>query len=126
MKRDQLELAGRRVLVIEDESMVTMLIHDTLVDIGCEVVGSASRFDDAVEKARSLSFEVAILDLNLSGRHTLPIAEALAERKIAFVFATGYGGASLPEPLRQAPILHKPFDQRDLEGALRTALTCAR
>ncbi|MGH7090889.1 MAG: response regulator, partial [Stellaceae bacterium] len=57
------ELAGRRVLVIEDDSMITMLIEDSLADIGCEVVARASRFEDAVAKAKSLAFEVAILDV---------------------------------------------------------------
>jgi CheY-like chemotaxis protein len=126
MKADEIELSGRRVLVIEDEWIVTLLIQETLADIGCEVVGTASRFDDAAEKARSLSFEVAILDVNLNGRQTIPIAEALAERGVAFVFATGYGAANLPESLRTAPILQKPFHQRDLERALRAALTFAR
>jgi CheY-like chemotaxis protein len=116
-------LTGRRVLIVEDESMVTMLLHDTLADIGCEIVGTASRFDDAMEKARSLSFDVAILDVNLSGHHTYPIAEMLAERGQPFVFATGYGAGSLPTPFQNTPILQKPFQQRDLERALRIALT---
>lgn len=115
-------LAGRRVLVIEDESMVSMLLQDTLADMGCEVIGVASRFNDAIEKAKSLSFDVAILDVNLNGAHTFPIAEMLAERGRAFVFATGYGAASLPASLHRAPVLQKPFHQRDLERALRAAL----
>lgn len=123
MTVDEVELAGRRVLVIEDESMVAMLIEDTLVGLGCEVVGSASRFDEAVEKARSLSFDVAVLDVNLRGRQTLPIAQALAERGVPFLFATGYGEASLPEPLRKVPVLQKPFHLRDLERALRAAFS---
>jgi CheY-like chemotaxis protein len=114
------------VLVIEDESMVTMLIQDTLADIGCEVIGLASRFDDAIEKARSLLFDVAILDVNLNGRQTFPIAEVLSERGLAFVFSTGYGAMNLPQSLQKAPILQKPFQQRDLEQALQAALTFAR
>ena len=119
-------LVGRRVLVIEDEAMITILIQDTLVDIGCEVIGSASRFDDAAIKAASLSFDVAILDVNLNGKQTFAIAEALVKRGTAFVFATGYGAASLPESLQEVPILQKPFQQQDLERALRTALALAR
>lgn len=115
-------LAGRRVLVIEDESMVSMLLQDTLADIGCEVIGIASRFADAIEKAKSLSFDVAILDVNLNGEQTIPIAEMLAERGLAFVFATGYGAASLPASLRSVPVVQKPFHQRDLERVLRAAL----
>jgi DNA-binding response OmpR family regulator len=122
---DEAELVGRRVFVVEDESMVTMLIEDTLADIGCEVIGSASRFEEAIAKAKSLSFEVAILDVNLNGQQTFPIAEALSERGIPFVWATGYSGASLPKSLPNAPLLPKPFHQRDLERALRAALTTA-
>jgi CheY-like chemotaxis protein len=117
----EVELAGQRVLVIEDESLVTMFIQDTLADIGCEVVGSASRFDEAVTKAAGLSFDVAILDVNLNGQQTFPIAEALSKRGIAFVWATGYGEGGLPDSLK-APVLPKPFQQRDLERALRAAL----
>jgi CheY-like chemotaxis protein len=99
-----------------------MLIQDTLADIGCEVVGSASRFDEALSKANELSFDVAILDVNLNGHQTFPIAKSLSERGIAFVWATGYGAGGLPESLQKAPVLSKPFQQRDLERALRAAL----
>jgi CheY-like chemotaxis protein len=115
-------LNGRRVLVIEDESMVTMFIQDTLADIGCEVAGVASRLNEALEKARTLAFDVAILDVNLDGEQTFPIAEALLARGMPFVLATGYSATSLPAALQRAPILQKPFRQSDLEQALRTAL----
>jgi CheY-like chemotaxis protein len=115
-------LAGLRALVIEDESIVAMFLQDTLADIGCEVIGIASRFDDAVEKAKSLAFDIAILDVNLNGRNTFPIADSLTERGVAFVVATGYGATNLPQSLQRVPILQKPFRQRDLERALRAAL----
>lgn len=115
-------LAGQRVLVIEDESLVTMLLEDALAEIGCEVAGLASRIRDAVQKAKSLSFDVAILDVNLNGEHTFPVAEVLVDRGIPFVFATGYGSPGLPTQLQNAPVLQKPFAQRDLEIALCTAL----
>jgi CheY-like chemotaxis protein len=115
-------LASLRVLVIEDESMVAMLLQDMLAEIGCEVIGVASRFNDAVEKAKSLAFDIAILDINLNGRYSFPIADSLAERGVAFVVATGYGTTSLPESLQRVPILQKPFRQRDLERALWAAL----
>lgn len=122
MAADQHDLTGRRVLVVEDEYMVSMLIEDMLGDLGCEVVGTASRLDDALEKSRSLSFDIAILDVNLSGQPTFDIARVLAEREIAFVFATGYGPARLPEPLSDAPVLQKPFRRKDMERVLRAAL----
>jgi CheY-like chemotaxis protein len=116
------DLAGRRVLVIEDESMVMMLLQDMLEDIGCVVVGSASRLPEAIEKARSLTFDVAILDINLNGERTFPIAELLAERGLRFVFATGYGVANLPPGFDGRPVLQKPFQQSELERVLRAAL----
>lgn len=115
-------LAGLRALVIEDESIVAMFLQDTLAEIGCEVIGIASRFDDAVEKVKSLAFDIAILDVNLNGRNTFPIADSLTERGVAFVVATGYGATNLPQSLQRVPILQKPFRQRDLERALRAAL----
>ncbi len=122
MANSAASLAGLRVLVVEDESLISLLLEDQLAEMGCEVVGTASRFDDAAEKAKSLAFDVAILDVNLKGRYTFAIAEALAERGVGFLFSTGYGAAGLLESLREAPILQKPFTQRDLEQALRAAL----
>ena len=118
----EVDLSGRRVLVVEDESRIAMLIRDTLEDMGCEVVGTATRFDDALEKATSLPFDVALLDVNLNGESSYPIAQVLADRGRAFVFATGYGISNLPDSLHGAPILQKPFMRRDLERAMRQAL----
>lgn len=116
------DLAGRRVFLVEDESLIVMLIEDALADLGCEIAGIASRFDDAVTKARSLAFDIAILDVNLNGLRTFPIAEIIQARGIPFVFATGYGATSVPNALNAAPILQKPFAAPDLEQALRASL----
>jgi CheY-like chemotaxis protein len=116
------ELAGRKVFLVEDESLIIMMIEDALIDIGCEVAGIASRLDDAIVKARTLPFELAILDVNLNGLRTFPVAEAIAARGIPFVFATGYGATSVPEHLKTAPVLQKPFAAGDLAQALSTAL----
>jgi CheY-like chemotaxis protein len=120
------DLMGRRILVIEDEAMVSMLIEDTLVDMGCVVVALASRVDDGLAKAQTLAFDAAILDVNLAGERSFGIAEALRIRKLPFVFATGYAMASIPEPLRNAPILQKPFSPVELERALLAALESGR
>ena len=109
------------ILIIEDESLVMMLIEDTLVDLGCAIAGTASRVDDAMAKVSSLNFDAAILDVNLNGVESFPIAEKLLERGIPFVFATGYGQAGIPESLRGIPTLAKPFRQNDLKGALALA-----
>jgi DNA-binding response OmpR family regulator len=116
-------LAGWRVLLIEDESLVAMLLEDALVGVGCEVIGLASRFYDAEQKAKSLSFDVAVLDVNLNGKQTLPIAEILLGRGIPFVFATGYGVGFRPAHFETVPVLQKPFEQHELEMALRAALS---
>jgi CheY-like chemotaxis protein len=115
-------LEGRRVFVVEDESVITMLLQDMFEELRCEVVSLASRFQEALDKAKTLSFEVAILDVNLNGQRTFPIAEALTARGLPFVFATGYGAAAVPENFRDAPVLQKPFRLADLERAVLTAL----
>ncbi len=117
------DLAGRRVLLVEDEALIIMLIEDALADLGCVLAGVASRFDDAFAKARDLHFDVAILDVNLNGLRTFPIADAIKARGIAFVFATGYGATSVPDGLNSVPILQKPFAAGELEQALRDALS---
>ena len=120
--KPETDLAGQRVFVVEDESLVMMLLEDSLVDAGCEIAGMASRIDDALEKAAALSYDVAVLDVNLNGRQTFEVARCIAERGIPYVFATGYGPASLLADFRHVPILQKPFQQQDLETALRQAL----
>jgi CheY-like chemotaxis protein len=116
------DIKGLRILIIEDESLVMMLIEDTLFDIGCAVAGTASRLDDAMKKVSSLAFDAAILDVNLNGSQSFSIAHKLRERGIPFVFATGYGEAGIPEDLRGLPILVKPFQQSELERALASAV----
>ena len=116
-------LVGKRVLVIEDEALVGLLIEDVLVELGCELAGRASRLEEALEKAKSLPFEIAILDVNLNGQPTFPVADVLIQRRLPFVFATGYGPAGIPAAMQTVPILHKPFQQSELEKALLAALS---
>ena len=115
---------GLHVFIVEDEAIVSMLIEDTLTEIGCSVAGTAARLDEAMDKAASLDFDLAILDVNLNGVRVYPLAEVLAKRGIPLVFATGYGAAGIPNELRYVPLLAKPFRQRDLERALANALAC--
>jgi len=109
---------ARRVLVVEDEMMIAMLVEDMLLDLGCEVVGPASHLDDAIALARSEDIDFAVLDINLGGRASFPVADVLKERGIAFVFASGYGTDGLVGSHTDARTLAKPFDLPDLEGAL--------
>ena len=111
-------LTGLRVLVVEDEALISMLIEDFLEELGCEVVGVASRFEDAMENARTLELDAAVLDVNLAGRLSYPVAQVLRARGVPVVFATGYGTEGLPTELQQAEVLSKPFRQEQLAKAL--------
>ena len=87
---DTTQLAGLRVLVVEDEMMVSMLIEDMLSDLGCAVVGPASRLDEAMQLASSADLDCAVLDVNLGGQPIFPHDDLLRERGRPFAFATGY------------------------------------
>jgi CheY-like chemotaxis protein len=117
-------LAGLRVLVVEDEALVSMLLEDMLADHGCEVAATASRVNQALDLVAdpSLAFDAAILDVNLGGDPIFPVAEALAQRGAPFVFATGYGAGGLPESWRDRPTLQKPFSHHDVGKALAAAV----
>jgi CheY-like chemotaxis protein len=113
-----LSLAGTRVFVVEDEALVLMVLEDSLTGLGCDVVASALYLDEALAKAGQHSFDVAILDANLGGKSVGPVADLLAGRGIPFIFASGYGPSSLPEPHRERPLLAKPFAAAELRAAL--------
>jgi DNA-binding response OmpR family regulator len=110
-----------RILVVEDEAMISMLIEDTVVDCGAEVVGPVTRFDDALALAHQGEFGVAVLDLNLNGTLTYPIAGVIRERGIPVIFATGYGTHGLRNSFQDCPTLQKPFSQRDFAQAVASA-----
>jgi CheY-like chemotaxis protein len=119
-------LRGIRVLLVEDEALVSMLMEDMLADQGCSVVATAPRLDEALAHAQdlSLAFDVAVLDLNLAGENTFPVAGALEKRGIPFVFATGYGAGGLPPEWRARPTLQKPFTAADVTAVLTKTLGC--
>ena len=119
-------LAGLRVLVVEDEALVAMLIEDSLTDLGCEVVALVAGLDEALEVAGREPLDAAVLDVNLAGREVYPAADRLAARGIPFVFATGYGPQGVREAYRDRPALQKPFEPRDLARALVRAVRAAR
>lgn len=119
--------AGRdRILVVEDEAIVAMLLEDILAELGYEVVGPATRLDRALDLARGAEISAAVLDVNVNGRDTYAVADALHARSIPFVFATGYGAKELAERFRDAPITHKPFDRNDLERTLGAVMRRGR
>ncbi len=112
------DLAGLRVLVVEDEMMVSMLIEDMLSDLGCVVIGPASRLDEAIELANSTELDCAVLDVNLGGQPIFPLADILRAKGAPFAFATGYGDAGLRDVDRGSPVLQKPFREGDLARVL--------
>jgi DNA-binding NtrC family response regulator len=113
------------VLVVEDETLVAMLLEDMVVDLGGHLVGSASRLAQALEMARdpALKIDLAILDVNLAGEDVFPVAAALKERGVPVAFSTGYGNIGLPEAWRAHPTLPKPFTQDQVLAVLRQALS---
>ena len=115
-------LDGKRVLVVEDEAAIAMLLEDMLLDFGCVVVGPAARLAAALDLTQRESFDIAILDVNVAGEPIYPVAEALAERGVPLVFSTGYGGAGIKEPFRDRPVVQKPFSQSDLKRTLLATL----
>lgn len=116
-------LQGRRVLVVEDETMIALLVEDMLDELGCRVVGPAHALDVALALARSeLDLDAALLDVNLAGQPVFPVADALREKGVPAIFSTGYGEASLRPSDRGAPVLQKPFRSHDLARALTAAL----
>lgn len=116
-------VAGRRVLLVEDESLVAMLAEDMLLELGCEVV-VAMRLEQALAQARSQSLDLAVLDVNLGENSSYPVADLLFERGIPFVFATGYGVAGLDTAYRGVPVMQKPYQQCQLGALLNHVLTC--
>jgi CheY-like chemotaxis protein len=116
------ELSNRKVLVVEDEMMIAMLIEDMLDEFGCKLVGPATNVPRALELIGKESIEVAVLDLNLDGKDTYAIADALQRKNVPFIFATGYGSTGLRQEYGNRPVLQKPFQARDLETALTEAL----
>jgi len=115
------DFAGLRVLVVEDEPVVAMYLEDLLDALGCETIGPASRLADGLELAEHGDFDVAILDINLGGERSTPIAEALRLRGLRFAFASGYGVP--PEGFGDnVPMIEKPYREAQVAGALTRLL----
>jgi CheY-like chemotaxis protein len=118
-------LRGRRVLVAEDEVLVAMGLEAILDELGCVLVGPASTREAALKLAEIERLDAAILDINLHGRASFPVADLLAGRGVPVIYVTGYG--DLPEGRRArsdaVALLRKPLAPADLASALRRAMT---
>lgn len=108
------ELQGRRILVVEDEALVAMLLEDALIDAGCSVLGPCASVDKALALLRQERPDAAVIDLNLGGETSGPVADALAENGVPFLVATGYGAEGLPPGHESVPVLTKPYDPAEL------------
>ncbi len=111
-------LANRRILVVEDEMMVSLLIEEVLTDSDCIVVGPYDRVPEALEAARTLDLDAAVLDVNLAGTKVYPVAEMLSDRGIPFLLLSGYGPGAVPAEHPSWPVCSKPFRADDLTAML--------
>jgi CheY-like chemotaxis protein len=113
------DLAGLRVLVVEDEALVSLLIEDMLTDHACAIVGPCATVPEALAAARDAAIDVALLDVNLAGRKVYPVADVLAGRRIPFLFLSGYGQSAIPRDHPEWRVCSKPFRATELIGMLR-------
>lgn len=111
-------LFGRRILLIEDEVMIAWALEDMLTGLGCAVVGPAASVQQALTMISTEAIDAAVLDVNLNGEKSYPVADALAARGVPFVFSTGYNKNNLQDGYLGFPILQKPFERSKLGGAL--------
>jgi two-component system, NarL family, nitrate/nitrite response regulator NarL len=112
-----------RVLIVEDELLVSMYIEQTVRELGYEVIGSAGTLADAKRLFEAAAFDVAILDVRLrQGELIYPAIDILRDRRIPFVFITGYGSDNLERQYSRHPILKKPFSQRELQRCIQNVV----
>lgn len=113
----------RRVLIVEDETLLALDLQDMLAELGYRVIGTATRIEKALSLAEFSEFELAILDVNLAGSNSFPVADILRERQKPFIFTTGYGADGLGDRYRGTPLLTKPYGVRELEHVVIKTLT---
>jgi PAS domain S-box-containing protein len=109
----------KRVLLVEDEPLVSMMLADMLSAFGHKVDGPYSRFSDAILAAKTNNLQAGILDVNLGGEKTYAVADILANRNIPFAFVTGYGPDSIVSAFSHAPVLQKPIEAAKLHALLQ-------
>jgi CheY-like chemotaxis protein len=115
-------VTGLKILVVEDEAIVSFLIEEMLLDMGCAEVWHASGVEQALALLDEKRPDLAALDVNLSGSLVYPVAEKLAMMRIPFFFATGYGKKGLASEWAEIPVIQKPFDQEALSRILTSMI----
>jgi CheY-like chemotaxis protein len=108
-----------RVLLVEDEAIIALMVTDLLADLGCEVVGPANSVPEALQFVQTEALAGAVLDVNVGGASVYPVADLLAVRRIPFMFVSGYGPAGIDPRYAGAPVLTKPILSDDLARAVR-------
>lgn len=111
-------LRGKKVLIVEDEALIAMLFEDILEDTACQIVGPAMNVRQAMELAGTAEIDVAVLDVNLNGESSFPVAALLRSRGVPLIFSSGYGSQGLPPEWQDRPTLPKPFTSDEVVGAL--------
>jgi DNA-binding response OmpR family regulator len=115
-------LVGKRILIVEDEMLVALLIEDFLTEIGCHPVGTCGSVQAAMDAVQVGAFDMAILDVNLDGEMVYPVAELLVERQIPFLFLSGYGIEAIPPNHPEWKVCAKPFRGEELVKMLSALL----
>jgi two-component SAPR family response regulator len=113
-----LRLMAPRILVVEDEMAVAMLIEDMVAELAYEIAGIVPRLEEAMQYRDAENFDLAILDVHLNGKTVFPFAAELEEREIPFLFVTAYGPRGIPAEFRHHQVLQKPFGPVELRRAL--------
>jgi CheY-like chemotaxis protein len=111
-------LSGQRVLVVEDEMLVLMMIEDMLADLGCKSITSAATVNKALVLIAGQDFDAALVDMNLNGNKSHAVAEALVARGVPFIYSTGNGGLDMKDDYPDRFVLQKPFKFEDLAKSL--------
>ena len=106
------------VFLVEDEPSLMYVLEESIRSLGCAVGEKAEHLPEALERAQSNAFDVAMLDVNLHGQESFPVADVLMERGIPFVFTTGFGATKLPDRFKRAPVMEKPFRLKDIRRAI--------
>jgi two-component sensor histidine kinase len=111
----RISISGNRVMIVEDEALVAMVVTESLTTLGCSVVGPFSRCSDALAAIEADEIDAAILDVNLDGEMVYPLADMLTERGVPFIFVTGYGAESIEERFTHIPVIQKPVERHVLQ-----------